>query len=83
MTDKRTAVDLLQGSMTTAEMLRAEGEARVEARWRESLLEQLSEKFGPLPEGATEAIQSADPPQPRRWFSRVLSASTLADVMDS
>jgi len=81
-------MDPFKSSMTTADRLRAEGWAKgwAESRalgWANSLFEQLSEKFGPLPEGVTEAIQSADLTQLRRWSRRVLSASTLSDVMDS
>jgi hypothetical protein len=49
--------------VTTADMLRAEGEARAEARWRAaSPLEQLTEKFGALDPGPEASSGACNTP---------------------
>jgi hypothetical protein len=69
--------------MTTAEMLRAEGEARGEARGRAAMfVELLTLKFGPLPPAATQAVHAASPDQLHTWAARVLTADTLDQVLD-
>lgn len=67
--------------VTTAEMLRAEGEARGEARGRAAILvELLTFKFGPLPPATTQAIHAASVEQLRTWVTRVLTAESLDQV---
>ncbi|GAB2533295.1 Rpn family recombination-promoting nuclease/putative transposase [Nocardia heshunensis] len=67
--------------MTTAEQLRAEGEARGETRGRaDSLIEQLGLKFGELSADTTSIIRAGDLQQLRTWAAKVLTADTLEDV---
>jgi hypothetical protein len=72
--------------MTTAEMLRAEGEARGraegEARGRAAMLmELLTLKFGPLPPAASQAVHDASLDQLHTWAARALTADTLDQVL--
>ena len=72
--------------MTTAEMLRREGEARGEARGelkgkRGPLLLQLRQRFGRLPAAAVARIDEAGAAELDLWFGRVLTASSLEDVL--
>ena len=46
------------------------------------LLKQMKKKFGPLPEGTSELVLSAELPELERWSIRALSAWTVSDVMD-
>ncbi len=74
--------------MTTAEMLRREGEARGEARGkvqgkREALLLLLRQRFGRLPAAAVARIDKAAVAQLDLWFSQVLMASSLEAVLDA
>jgi hypothetical protein len=64
--------------VTTAEMLRAEGEARGRA---EVLVQQLTLKFGPLPEAVSQAVHAASRDQIQAWAARVLTAGTLDQVL--
>ncbi|APE37454.1 hypothetical protein BOX37_29975 [Nocardia mangyaensis] len=71
--------------VTTAEQLRAEGEARGEARGRsamlrEILVEQLTLKFGPLTAEITSRVHSAEQEQLREWSARILTAASLDDM---
>ncbi len=66
--------------MTTAEQLRAEGEARGEARGRaKALLGILALKFGPVPTEVTTMIHTADETQWREWIIR---AATTAEILE-
>jgi hypothetical protein len=56
--------------MTTAEQLRAEGEAK-------TLLRLLALKFGPLPVEVVDRIQAGDSAELETWTERVLTATTL------
>jgi hypothetical protein len=68
--------------MTTAEMLRKEGEARGVAKGkRETLLLQLRQRFGRLPAATTARIDNADAATLNTWFVRVLTAESLAEVL--
>jgi hypothetical protein len=68
--------------MTTAELLRREGEARGEVRGkRGALLLQLRQRFGRLPAAALARIDNAGAAELDAWFSRVLAASSLDDVL--
>jgi hypothetical protein len=64
--------------VTTAEMLRAEGEARGRAK---SLVQILTLKFGPLPQSALGVVHAGSTDQLETWTSRVLTAHTLDDVL--
>ena len=72
--------------MTTAEMLRREGEARGEARGevkgkRGTLLLQLRQRFGRLAAAAVARIDKAGAAELDVWASRVLTASSLDEVL--
>lgn len=68
--------------VTTAEMLRAEGEARGEARGRaEALVQLLTLKYGPLPRAAFDAVHAASTDQLATWTARVLTADTLDEIL--
>jgi hypothetical protein len=73
--------DAEEAYVTTAEMLRAEGEARSEARWRaEALVEMLTVKFGPLPESVAKTVHAASAGQIKAWAARAVTAETLDQV---
>jgi len=80
--------------VTTAEMLRAEGEARGraegmargraegEARGRAGALVQLLIlKFGPLPQAVLDTVHAASTDQLETWTARVLTADTLEAIL--
>ena len=76
--------------MTTAEMLRREGEARGEARGkaegkaegkREMLLLLLRQRFGRIPAAAVARIATATIEQLDAWFGQGLTASSLDEVL--
>lgn len=72
--------------MTTAEMLRREGEAKglkkgeVQGK-REALLIVLRQRFGRLPAAVVARIDKAGAAEMDLWIGRVLSAASLADVL--
>ena len=66
--------------MSTADMLRAEG--RLEAR-RESLLELLEIKFGPVDRAVRSRIESASLEQVTAWMRRFVIVSTLGAVFEA
>jgi hypothetical protein len=75
--------DAEEAYVTTAEMLRAEGEARGEARGRaEALVEVLTVKFGPLPDSVPKTVRAASLDQMRAWTARAVTAETLDQVFD-
>ncbi len=59
-----------EAAMTTAEQLRAEGDAR-------TLLRQMGIKFGPLPDDIVRRVQAGAPAELEMWAERVLTAATL------
>jgi hypothetical protein len=59
--------------MTTAEMLRAEGEAR-------ALVRILTVKFGTLPEDVSEKVREASSQQVQEWTTRAVTAEKLDEV---
>jgi len=63
--------------MTTADMLRAEGEACGEAK---SLVLMLTVKFGPLPDSVTRTVHGASSDQVLAWTIRAVTAETLDQV---
>lgn len=68
--------------VTTADRLRAEGEARGEARGRAAtLIELLTLKFGRLPASVEQAVGDGGLEQLKVWTARVLTASSLDDVL--
>jgi Uncharacterized conserved protein len=86
--------DAEEAYVTTAEMLRAEGRAEGEARGRaegeargevrgraEALVQLLTLKFGPLPQAVLATVRAASTDQLQTWTARVLSASTLDEVL--
>ncbi len=69
--------------MTTAEMLRREGEARGKVQGkREALLLQLRQRFGRVPAASVARIENAAASELDACFGRVLSASSLSDVLE-
>jgi hypothetical protein len=74
--------------MTTAEMLRREGEARGKAQGRAEgkrgpLLLLLRQRFGRVPASAVARIDHADAAQLDLWFGRVLTASSIEAVLEA
>lgn len=75
--------DAEEAYVTTAEMLRAEGEARGEARGRaEALVQVLTVKFGPLPESVLKTVRGASSGQVQAWTARAVTAETQDQVFD-
>jgi hypothetical protein len=73
--------DAEEAYMTTADMLRAEGEARGEARGEaKSLVLMLTVKFGPLPDSVTRTVHGASSDQVQAWTIRAVTAETLDQV---
>lgn len=46
------------------------------------LLRMLRVRFGELPAATVARVEAADTPQIERWADRVLTAKTLAEVLD-
>jgi len=65
--------------VTTAERIRAEGQAEGQAG---ALMDLLSIKFGPLPLEVRDRIAAADGTNLQIWLRRVLTAATLDEVFD-
>ncbi len=63
--------------MTTADVLRAEGEARGRA---DTLLEQLDIKFSDLPTDIEQKVRTAPTSQLEIWTRRILTANTIDDI---
>jgi len=77
--------------MTGADRLRAEGRAEGQAAGRAAgqaegqaalLLRLLGRRFGPIPTDAQVRVQQADTATLEQWGDRVLTAATLAEVLD-
>lgn len=64
--------------VATAETIEARGEARGRAA---ALLELMTAEFGPLPAAAGRRVRSADPEQVRIRTVRVLTATTLDELL--
>jgi hypothetical protein len=74
--------DAEEAYVTTAEMLRAEGEARSEARWRaEALVGVLTVKFGPLSGRVPKVAHAASIGQIKAWAARAVTADPLDQVI--
>jgi predicted transposase YdaD len=78
--------DAEEAIMTAADMLREEGLQKGlkkghEKGQRELLLKLLSLRFGELPEAVSARVNAADSAQLYVWAERVLSASTLAEIL--
>ena len=69
---------LREAAMTIAEQLRQEGRLQ---RLLQVVLKQLSLKFGELDETVRARIAAADEATLERYTERVLSASTLEEVL--
>jgi hypothetical protein len=68
--------------VTTAEMLRAEGEVRGRAEGRaEALKQMLTLRFGPLPQAVLDTVHAASTDQLQTWTARVLTADSLDQVL--
>jgi hypothetical protein len=79
--------DAEEAYVTTAEMLRAEGEARGRARGEargraEALVEMLTVKFGSLPDSVPKTVHAAPIDQIKAWAARAITAETLDEVFD-
>ena len=72
--------DAEEAYVTTAEMLRAEG--RTEGR-AEALVEMLTVKFGPLPDGMPKTVHAASIDQIKVWTARAVTADTLDQVFSA
>jgi hypothetical protein len=59
-------------------MLRAEGETRGRAA---ALVQLLTLKYGPLPQGVLDTVRAASIEQVEAWTARVLTAETLDEVL--
>lgn len=67
--------------MTTADLLRAEGEAKGRAAGRaEPLTQLLTIKFGTLPDSVRARLQVASAEELTAWTERVLSATGLDEI---
>jgi hypothetical protein len=69
--------DAEEAYMTTADMLRAEGEARGLAK---GLVRTLTVKFGPLPEDIVGKVHAASTSQVETWTDRAVTADKLDQV---
>ena len=74
--------------LLVAERKRARKEGRQEGREearvlvkREVVLQQLNRRFGPLPEPSQPTVDAADEATLDRWIDRVLTASSLDEVL--
>jgi hypothetical protein len=77
----RLGPEVEEDFMTTADMLRAEGEAKGRAEGRaETLTQLLTQKFGPLPDPAVAKLHAASNEQLESWTGRVLPATTLEEI---
>ena len=66
--------------LLVAERKRARQEARVLTK-REMVLRQLNLRFGPLPEPSQPTVAAADEATLDRWIDRVLTATSLDEVL--
>ncbi len=64
---------------TIAEQLIEKGEKK---GLRGAVLRQLQRRFGPLPAPVRERVEQASQGDLERWLDQVLTASTLAEVLD-
>ena len=64
-------------AMTTADLLRAEGEARARI---ETLLELLDIKFGHVPADLEHKVRTATTSQLETWTRRIITANTIDDI---
>lgn len=78
-------VDLMENRIVRDSYERGEaaGEARGERKSESKLLTaQLTKRFGPLPEWASERLAAADTAQLEAWSLRILDAGCLEEVFD-
>jgi hypothetical protein len=70
--------------MSLADLLEKKGiEKGIEKGRRELVQRQLQRRFGPLPDDVVARLQHAGPTDLERWADRVLTAATLAEVLDT
>jgi hypothetical protein len=70
--------------MSTADMLRAEGEAKgVDKGAAHVLVRQLTRRFGAVPDEARQRIDTAPLEQLETWSDRVLDAESLDEVFEA
>ena len=67
--------------VTAGEQLREQGRQQILEGSRAMLLDQLHERFDPLPDTAIARVTAADLAQLREWSRRVIKAPTLDDVL--
>ena len=60
------------------ELGRSEG---MQTGMQDLLLDQLTEKFGPLPEWAAQRVQAASAAELHTWEKRVLHSDSLEDTL--
>lgn len=84
--------DVEEEIVTLADRLREEGRIKGERQGeqrgalngqRRVLLKQLTLRFGKLPDTASACVNAAGMDQLESWAERVLTAPTLADVLDA
>jgi hypothetical protein len=68
--------------MDTQDIVENWRQAAVQEGRREMLLKLLRTRFGAVPEAAVERVTAADLAQLDLWAERVLTAPTLADVLE-
>jgi predicted transposase YdaD len=79
--------DIEEEIVTLADRLREEGRQKGERAGerngqRKLLLKQLTLRFGKLPEATVSRVNAAGVDQLETWAERVLTAPTLAEVID-
>ncbi|WP_194816253.1 Rpn family recombination-promoting nuclease/putative transposase [Nocardia sp. XZ_19_385] len=82
---ERVGPQAKEALMTTAERLRAEGEARGIAigaaqAWAAILIDQMTLKFGRLPTHILDHVRSATPIELHVWARRVITATSLDEM---
>ena len=76
--------DVEEEIVTLADRLREEGRQKGERTGeRKVLLKQLTLRFGKLPDAALARVNAAGVEQLEAWAERVLTALTLAEVIDA
>jgi hypothetical protein len=77
---REQAPEAEQAAMTIAEQMRREGEARGQAK---VLVKLLTLKFGPLSPEQEKVVTDATPEQLDEWVERVLTATSIDDLLTS
>jgi hypothetical protein len=77
-------IDLMENKVVGPMILQAEQKGRSEGRqegMQGLLLDLLTERFGPLPEWATDRLRTASSEELHAWAKRVLHSASLADTL--